>query len=126
MTVCCRCKNNKQESDFSFRSTRPGKLKSYCKKCSSESVSESRRKKRIKIITLMGSKCSSCGYFKCQRALELHHVNRNEKSSTFRSILSWTWKRILKELERCILLCANCHREEEERLHLVDDRYSGR
>lgn len=59
-----------------------------------------------------GNKCSICGYNKCDDALEFHHKNPQEKDfalSDRNLILDWT--EIKKELDKCILVCANCHRE---------------
>jgi len=57
----------------------------------------------------MGGKCQICGYIKCRNSLEIHHIDSEEKEISFQNIVSW--ERIYKELEKCILLCANCHRE---------------
>jgi len=57
----------------------------------------------------MGRCCQICGYSKCNKALELHHIDPTEKETNFTKIISWD--RLYNELEKCILLCANCHRE---------------
>ncbi len=56
--------------------------------------------------------CKRCGYNKYYGALELHHLAKSEEPSV--AILvnhGYGWKKIMKEAEKCILLCANCHRE---------------
>ena len=71
-------------------------------------------RKRIKqwALEYKGGKCQRCGYNKCSHALELHHLNPDEKefSVSDRSI-RLDWELIKKELDKCILICANCHRE---------------
>ena len=62
------------------------------------------------------NKCSKCGYNKCFAALDFHHINGNSKENTISQLIScaFTEKRkqlLLKELDKCIVLCANCHRE---------------
>lgn len=61
--------------------------------------------------------CSYCGYNKYGGSLDFHHTNPNEKE--FR-ISSKHWLSqsplLLKELNKCILLCKNCHHEEHERM----------
>jgi hypothetical protein len=57
----------------------------------------------------MGGCCQICGYSKCNKALELHHIDPTEKETNFTKIISWD--RLYSELNKCILLCANCHRE---------------
>ena len=53
--------------------------------------------------------CSRCGYNKCGAALDWHHPNDNkERRITIRSYFTQLGE---QEREKCILLCANCHRE---------------
>lgn len=59
----------------------------------------------------MGDKCCICGYNKCQSALELHHLKPEEEDFTIGQTLNKDLEIILKELQKCILVCANCHRE---------------
>jgi hypothetical protein len=71
------------------------------------------RRKYLKRIglKLLGGKCIVCGYEKCEAALEFHH-NRGQKEETITNLLKNSSKeKLLKELNKCILLCANCHRE---------------
>lgn len=77
-----------------------------------ESVKKRRKKLRLMSIDYLGGKCSKCGYNDCIDALETHHVDPNEKdfSLSMRG-LTRSWKKIKKELDKCILVCANCHRE---------------
>lgn len=76
----------------------------------SKSVQKSQRRKKIHAIEQFGGKCSVCGYDKCINALEFHHTE-NKKEEPSYIIFRWSWERALKELEKCILVCANCHRE---------------
>ncbi|MCK9595957.1 hypothetical protein M0R19_02110 [Candidatus Pacearchaeota archaeon] len=70
------------------------------------------RRKRLKqeMINLLGGKCSICGYNKCINALDFHHKGDKEKEITI-LIKNDSREKILKETKKCILLCANCHRE---------------
>lgn len=61
----------------------------------------------------MGSSCTICGYSRCLSALEFHHIDEEEKEF---SISNGFWKGIatadiVNEIKKCILVCANCHRE---------------
>lgn len=56
---------------------------------------------------------SNCNYNKSTEALELHHMNSTQKSFSISTIMAHPtkWEFIAKEASKCILLCANCHRE---------------
>jgi len=57
--------------------------------------------------------CSICGYNKCVSALDFHH--NGDKEFTI-GIFSRSLKKIKEEIEKCDVLCANCHRELHEKL----------
>jgi hypothetical protein len=66
-------------------------------------------------IEYKGGCCVVCGYNRCVRALEFHHVDPSKKSFGLSERgLCHSWDRIQEELDKCILLCANCHREVED------------
>ncbi len=79
----------------------------------SEAVKRWRKNTKSRIIKAMGGKCQSCGYDKCDEALELHHIDPNEKEIGIGRIRAnpSSWSKIVTELRKCILLCSNCHRE---------------
>lgn len=82
---------------------------------SSQAVKDWRIRTKARIIEAMGSKCNICGYNKCNGALELHHIDPNGKEFSFGGIRAnpKSWDKIVEELKKCVLLCANCHREVE-------------
>lgn len=127
---CCRkCQNEgqrraKESGTFekicekcgkSFTPLKYGGTRRYCFECVPEiSTKGSEERKRIKewAVEYKGGKCELCGYDKCNAALDFHHKNPAEKDfilSDRNLILSW--KEIQQELDKCMLLCANCHRE---------------
>jgi transposase len=89
-----------------------GNKKATCKSCDSKFVMEKNIEGKQRAVNYMGGKCSECGYNNCIRALEFHHVDPTKKSETYnKRFRSWSFERQKKELENCILVCANCHRE---------------
>lgn len=67
---------------------------------------------------VVGESCWRCGYTKGKagrRVLDFHHVNPAEKSFPLdcRHVVNMGWQRVLAEMMKCVLLCANCHREHE-------------
>lgn len=55
--------------------------------------------------------CSICGYNKCPAALDYHHPDNNKETSVSKAASSKGIKSLQKEIDKCILVCANCHRE---------------
>lgn len=72
-------------------------------------------------VLAMGGKCQICGYEKCRNALEVHHIVSEDKEISFQKIVSWD--RIYDELDKCILLCSNCHREVHENVTELPLKY---
>lgn len=69
-----------------------------------------RHKVKLEAIKYKGGCCKICNYSKCINALEFHHLDPNEKEFTLSQGIK-SWNRVKIELDKCILLCANCHRE---------------
>lgn len=77
-------------------------------------VSERRRKLKTMAIEYKGGRCQICGYSKYQGALDLHHIDPTEKDfGLSQKGKTRSWEKIKVELDKCILLCATCHREVE-------------
>ena len=75
-------------------------------------VSRRRKTLRQKGIEYKGGKCIFCGYNKYEGALDFHHVNESAKNfGLSEKGMTRSWARIKEELDKCILVCANCHRE---------------
>ena len=71
---------------------------------------KARSKERKKLlIATAGGVCVKCGYNKCFRALGFHHINPNEKE--YKRLTNLPLAIALKEIKKCILVCANCHME---------------
>lgn len=78
----------------------------------SESVMRNQKRKKQHAVDVFGGECCICGYNKCIEALEFHHLDKNEKEEKpSLVILRWSFEKAKKELDKCILVCANCHRE---------------
>ena len=68
-------------------------------------------KLKIKAVEYKGGKCEICGYNKVLEALEFHHIDPTQKEFTISAGVNKSWISIQPELDKCMLLCANCHRE---------------
>lgn len=76
-----------------------------------EHVKNFRIRLKERATYVLGNKCQICGYDKCIQALEFHHINPEEKTLDFKDNPNRSWEKTRNEIKKCILLCANCHRE---------------
>ena len=126
MKQCSKCKVEKPFSDF-YKSKR--KLDGYaysCKQCS-DIANKNTRKKDVakynkyrnnfkqKVNDLanqykVSRGCACCGENSHPSVLELHHLDPLEKEND-PSVLRTSWERWLTEAQKCVILCANCHRK---------------
>jgi hypothetical protein len=108
---CPRCKNNKPPCEFYQRRGKyAGSV--YCKICTNEQTMERQRLQKTLAIQYKGGSCIICGYNKCNSALEFHHLDPKEKDFSLGEMKQKKFNdEIKKELDKCVLLCANCHRE---------------
>ena len=75
-------------------------------------VSRRRKRLREKAVQYKGGKCINCGYNRCQAALDFHHVDPSLKEfGVSMDGITRSWERVQKELDKCVLVCSNCHRE---------------
>lgn len=99
-----------------FSAKKQAKTRKYCYDCVPESAYENGASLRKNIkkwaLEYKGGKCHCCNYSKCADALEFHHKNPNEKDFSISDReIKLDWELIKKELDKCILVCSNCHRE---------------
>ena len=78
-----------------------------------KAVAKRRRKVKLIAIEQKGGRCQICGYNKYPGALDLHHVNGQKSFGIGDKGYTRSWKKIKEEIDKCILVCANCHREIE-------------
>ena len=91
-----------------------------CKICRKENVKKRRQNRKFELINFHGNKCQICSYSKCIGALEFHHINSKNKKFGIGSGDITSYHKLLKESMKCIMICANCHREIHEGLILVE------
>lgn len=85
---------------------------SRCKKCAVDAVVKRRKKLKEKAVEYKGGRCEKCGYDRCVRALEFHHLESAEKDfGIAQKGYTRSWEMVKKELDKCILVCSNCHAE---------------
>lgn len=90
-----------------------------------KAVAKRRRKIKLLSIEYKGGKCQICGYNKCPAALDLHHINGKKDFGIGDKGYTRSWEIVKKELDKCILVCANCHREIEIGITQLPKEISG-
>lgn len=76
-----------------------------------EQVKKSRHLLKERLVDISGGKCCICGYNKCLQALEFHHIDPSQKDFTISQNTNMGFEKAIQEIKKCILVCANCHRE---------------
>jgi hypothetical protein len=103
-----------------------GHTRARCNSCGSNRATRAERtvlKRRM--VAYKGGRCSICSYDSCIEALCFHHVDPESKTFTIAGRHGLSWTRLRQELDKCVLLCKNCHVQH----HAVDapsERRSGR
>lgn len=83
-----------------------------CGQCRMEAVAKRRRSLKRILVEEAGGGCVLCGYSRCDRALEFHHLDPKAKQFQITSHTR-SLKRLRAEASKCVLLCSNCHAEVE-------------
>lgn len=95
-----------------------GSSRYRCRKCAVDAVLKRRRKVKSQAIEYKGGSCVKCGYNKSNNALQFHHLDPTTKEFGIAEHGHCkSWERVKVELDKCILLCANCHAETHEELN---------
>jgi 5-methylcytosine-specific restriction endonuclease McrA len=97
-----------------------GRKRTVCGTCHNKYTLQAGQNKRSRAIEQHGGQCQVCGFDKYHCSLDFHHKNPSVKSPSYSSLRGWSWERILLELEKCILLCKNCHAAVHAGLLQVD------
>jgi len=101
-----------------------GRIYVYCRKsghtmqkCNSCLVNARKNNLKKKMVEYKGGECKCCGYHKCLQALEFHHRDPDVKRFNLSGAHCRKWSTIREELDKCDLVCSNCHKEIEAGRH---------
>lgn len=110
MRECSKCKQNKPESEFYQSNVRKA---TYCKECFNKYTIQRWIDRKIEAIQYKGCSCVDCGITYPQtpyQVFDFHHLNPSEKDFQWDKLRMKNINIIRAELDKCVLLCANCHR----------------
>lgn len=104
---CKICANKRARKDYKKRMENP-----VWRENRRRTQKEKARQGKRKIVDFLGRKCNTCGGVFPDAVYDLHHVDRENKEFNISDMRKLSWTKQKKELRKCILLCANCHRIE--------------
>ena len=119
--VCTKCKRELPIDDFNWRDKNKGTRRSECKYCHTAFMKQIYDDKKSFVANIKAHiRCQKCGE-KREYTLDFHHIDPNEKESDIVRMTSNKYRidKVLDEIAKCIVLCANCHRE----FHYLNDNY---
>lgn len=99
------------------RYNRQGHTSDFCNSCT---VNTRRLAMKLRCLQYLGGKCDICGYSKCHEALAFHHKDPSMKEFILSRKYTWCWERLQIELNKCRLLCFNCHIELHAGIHATN------
>lgn len=123
--ICNKCKEEKLLSDFPPNKECKLGVTGTCRKCDGTKVKKwyadnrSRRqkianrnnqRKKRKLVESFGDKCYDCSNTYPDCVYDFHHLDPTKKDVNPSKAMTWSKERMMKELEKCVMLCANCHR----------------
>lgn len=89
--------------------------RNFCDACN---VASQRQRNKERLVEYKGGKCEICGYKKCTASLIFHHLDPSKKDFGVAAQLK-SIETLKKEVDKCQLLCANCHGEIHEQLKRI-------
>ena len=116
---CRECGEDKSTTEFyeqiqrSSATDRSWKhFDSLCKKCRGNATARRRIENRARAVAELGGACLDCGLVDpVIEIYDFHHLDPSEKDFGLADFWHRSWKRIVAEIKKCVLLCANCHRK---------------
>jgi len=122
MKQCKKCCKDKDDSEFYGQVQRGSNgeewkyLDSYCKTCRIEYSVDRSLKIKQQAIEYLGGKCMDCELIDDPCVYDFHHLDPTQKELAFGNRGGKSFETLKSELDKCILLCANCHRKRHQRV----------
>lgn len=125
--TCSKCNQEKDIDLFVKNYRKLGAYTNRCKSCRTEYQREysarnlleinkkskiRRDARKLRAIQYLGGKCNHCQQVVHPAAFDFHHVDPTTKDIEIGNLMTLSDENVFKELDNCILLCANCHRIE--------------
>lgn len=111
--ICTKCGRELPIDQFNWRSKVAGTRRSECKFCHSNYMKQKYHEKQQAVEELKSQcACAKCGDTRGY-VLDYHHIDPTQKEEKVSRMISnnYTLDKVQSEIKKCVVLCANCHRE---------------
>ena len=111
--ICTKCGRELPIDQFNFRSKAKGTRRSECKECHTAYMRQKYQEKKQEIQELKSQySCAKCGDNRGY-VLDFHHIDPSQKENTIARMTAnrYELNKVYDEIKKCVVLCANCHRE---------------
>lgn len=109
----CPCCKEEKDIDLFYGKDQSYRANYWCKICYGKYKYNWQKDRKKAFVRLLGNECCKCGikHDESNTAIfDFHHKNGETKKGDWTKIRNWSLERQRDELEKCILVCANCHR----------------
>ncbi len=110
MITCSKCKEQKEITEFYTRNDKLNGHYSHCKTCHNENCMNRWKERRLWAIEQKGNKCNDCGNVYPPYVYDFHHLDPTQKDFDWKKMRLVSHDNMVKELDKCVLICSNCHR----------------
>lgn len=113
MKICADCKLTKSINEFYISKSHNKGVMCYCKSCFNNRCKQRWIDRKLKAINYKGGKCIDCNLQLCNShyaVFDFHHLDPTIKDYEWVKLRLTSWNKIIQELDKCVLLCSNCHR----------------
>jgi len=114
MKLCLTCNTVKRLKDFHVKQSAKDGVQTTCKECLHDTYTIRARE----LFEYKGGRCAHCNLRDLDRLeiYDYHHINPSTKLKNVTGMMLYLPEKLYAEADKCILLCANCHRSEHERM----------
>jgi hypothetical protein len=115
MSWCSDCEAYVPIGNFGTNNNRKSGLQSLCKNHIYQYQMRRWHARKIQAIAYLGGRCKRCGLEDHPSVYDFHHTDPATKEFTWDKLRLKEWGSVLLELDKCELLCSNCHRKHHVR-----------
>jgi len=109
MYLCSKCGVFKEQTEFYARRVKGKGRSAYCRACTNKYSMKRWKERKLQAIAYLGGKCQDCLLCYPLEVYQFHHRDPTQKEFNWAKSRQLSWDKIKMEIDKCDLLCANCH-----------------